>query len=116
MKSLIPFEIGHACGLCDIFDAGVGTALSVSGMPSESRMPDDWGWYPPEVTHADIIKRHLMYGGRSDTKADMSYGDIYALYYTKTLNANGTGFNREWHLENAPVGFGLHCNRNPMSQ
>ena len=59
---------------------------------------------------------HLMYGYRSDVKADISYGDIYGLHYTNSWNAVTRRWDRVWLLDNAPIGFGTHGNRNPMSQ
>ena len=109
-------EIGHACGLPDIYMRHRGTAYRVLGAPNKGRMPDDWGWYPSTVTHAEVVKRLLMYGYRSDVKADISYGDIYGLHYTNSWNAATRRWDRVWLLDQAPIGVGTHGNRNPMSQ
>lgn len=103
-------EIGHACGLPDIYVRHRGTANVVQGLPSRERMPDDWGWYPPSLTQEVLIQRLLMYGLFSTTKADIPYGDIYGVYYTRV------GRTQIWHLDQAPIGFGLHGNRHPVSQ
>ncbi len=103
-------EIGHACGLPDVYVSHRETSLQVQGLPSKDRMPDDWGWYPPSLTHQQLLQRLLMYGVFSSSKADLSYGDIYGLYYTRSAGV------KTWHLNQAPVGFGRHGNRNPVSQ
>ena len=112
----ISHEIGHACGLPDVYDSHSQTSLVVQGFPSKERMPDDWGWYSPSLTHVDLLKRLLMFGVRSDTKADISYGDVYALNYTKSWDQTARKWVRVWKLDNAPVGFGRHGNRCPESQ
>ena len=111
----IAHEIGHACGLPDIYDEDSRTSLKVEGMPSKERMPDDWGWYPPSVKQADLVRRLLMYGVYSYSKADISYGDIYGLYYTNFWNRTTRKWERVWQLNNVPIGFGRHGNRNPTS-
>ena len=78
----VSHEIGHTCGLPDIYNFYRGTPLAVYGAPSKDRMVDDWGWYPPSVLHSNIVERLLMYGFRSDAKADISYGDVFGLHYT----------------------------------
>ena len=112
----IAHEIGHACGLPDIYNEDRKTSLKVEGIPSKERMPDDWGWYPPSVKQADLVRRLLMYGVYSNTKADISYGDVYGLYYTNFWNQTTRKWERVWQLNNVPVGFGLHGNRNPESR
>ena len=111
----IAHEIGHACGLPDIYNEDRETSLKVLGMPSKERMPDDWGWYPPSMKQADLVRRLLMYGVYSDTKADITYGDIYGLYYTNFWNQTTRKWERVWQLNNVPIGFGRHGNRNPTS-
>lgn len=105
-------EIGHACGLSDIYDVFPDeTSLAVVGNPERNRFTHDWGWYPENLTHADIVKKLLMYGYGSDTKGDISRGDVYGLWYH---HADGTT-NKVWQLGLAPVGFKLHGNRHPVS-
>ena len=109
-------EIGHSCGLPDIYTFYRGTSLAVCGAPSKDRMVDDWGWYPSSVLHSNIVERLLMYGFRSDAKADISYGDVYGLHYTNSWDSASHTWNRVWLLDNAPVGFGTHGSRNPVSE
>lgn len=112
----VAHEIGHACGLKDIYDRRKDAGLSVEGAPSESRMPLDWGWYPPDVTQADILKRLLMYGYASDEKADISFGDVYGIYFVSSWNPVSQRYEREWLLDLAPVGFEANGSRNLVSR
>lgn len=112
----VAHEIGHACGLSDIYNSYSETNLMVSGMPTRDRMPHDWGWYRPSMTQQDLVEKLLMYGYTSTTKADMTYGDIYGLYYTSSWNQVTRKWDKHWFLGLAPVGFGEHGNRNPTSQ
>lgn len=109
-------EIGHACGLPDIYDVHRESGLSVSGFPMRTRMPNDWGHYRRGVTQRDIIKRLLMYGYTNETKADLTYGDVYGLHYTSSWDPVRRVWEKSWHLNNAPVGFVLHGIRNPSSE
>ena len=111
-------EIGHACGLRDIYDTHQGTNHSVSGYPTKDRMPDDWGWYPTNVTQKMVIGRLLMYGYYSPQKADLSYGDVFGLYYTNSRYrvAGKWKVIKVWESGMAPVGFGKHGNRYPSSK
>lgn len=109
-------EIGHACGLPDIYDSHRDTPLSIAGEPTKDRMPNDWGWYPTNVTQKMVVSRLLMYGYSSAQKADLTYGDVYGLHYTSSWNRVNRRWDRFWELSNAPIGFGLHGNRHPVSQ
>ena len=51
----VSHEIGHSCGLPDIYNFYRGTSLAVYGAPSKDRMIDDWGWYPSSVSHSNIV-------------------------------------------------------------
>ena len=109
-------EIGHACGLPDIYDFHRDTALSITGVPTKDRMPNDWGWYPINVTHKMVVGKLLMYGYSSTQKVDLTYGDVYGLHYTSSWNRVNRRWDKFWELSNAPIGFGLHGNRHPSSQ
>lgn len=112
----VAHEIGHACGLPDIYDSHRETPLAVSGAPTKERMPEDWGWYPSNVTHKVVISRLLMYGYLSSQKADLPYGDIYGLHYTNSWNCVTEKWDKFWELGNVPIGFGHHGNRHPISK
>lgn len=112
----VAHEIGHACGLRDIYNSYTNVSLRVDGYPSRERMPNDWGWYPPHVTHANIVRRLLMYGYGNPVKIDITYGDVYGLWYTNRINTDNGRLEKSWQLGNAPVGFGIHGNRHPVSE
>jgi len=110
----VAHEIGHACGLVDIYADHPATPLVVTGAISEARVPKDWGggFYPANLTHADLIPRLLMYGHSSETKADIPLGNVYGLWYTVK---NDTVV---WHLDErnlAPVGL-ESMNRQPLHE
>jgi len=109
-------EIGHACGLDDVYPYHRDTSLVVQGMPERSRLAGDWGWYPDHVTQSNVIERLMMCGYGSASKGDISRGDVYGVWYEYVPNSSGPGYNKVWHLSNAPVGFKLHGNRHPVSQ
>ncbi len=109
-------EIGHSCGLQDIYDSHIETPLTVSGDISRTRLPDDWGsmdeqgYYPSGVNQVSLLRRLLMYGYKIPSAKDLSYGDIYGLYYISTLNG------KVWFLDTATIGFAEHGNCNPVHQ
>lgn len=107
-------EIGHICGLKDIFDCHDATDKHVTGAPSKVRMPKDWGWYPEEFMHIHVIRKLLMYGYSSDNKTDMSLGNIYGLYYDDVRDARTGQWKKDWKIDLVPVGFS-GANRNPRS-
>ena len=105
----IAHEIGHACGLRDIYVSRRNVDLVVEGCPRRERVPYDWGRYPDGLKQADLVRRLLMFGVRSDVKEDIPYGDVYGLWYSLASNAS-----RKYHLSLAPVGFVIHGNRHPV--
>lgn len=115
-KTTLAHEIGHACGLKDIYIRNDETTLSVTGMPCKAWVPLDWGWYPGFVTQEVLVKRLLMYGINTLDKGDMSRGDVHGLWYRWVLNDAGTEYRRDWQLNLAPVGFKTHGNRHPVSR
>ena len=113
---LIAHEIGHACGLQDIYDEHSETGLSLDGSPSRDRMPDDWGRYRRGADQRDVIKSMLMYGYTARDGCDISYGDVFGLWYTTEDQPGTNEVRKVWHLSLAPVGFHTHGNRHPQSQ
>ena len=72
-------EIGHACGLHDIFNDRDCFADDMR----ESWMPSDWnngtghGFYDSFHSQRLLIARLLMYGITSSDKADVTAGSVY---------------------------------------
>ena len=112
-------EIGQACGLSDIYDSySRETDLVVTGMPQKAYFTHDWGWYPENVTQAQLVQRLLMYGYNTGSthKGDISRGDVYGLWYEQVWNPSRNAYDKVWQLGLAPVGFKLHGNRHPVSE
>ena len=110
-------EIGHSCGLQDIYEwHRENTTLVVTGGVSHIRLPDDWGsngelgYYPPGLNQVSLLRRLLMYGYTIPGAIDLSYGDVYGLYYIPTISGKAC------FLNTATVGFAKYANRNPEHQ
>ena len=109
----IAHEIGHACGLEDVYDWAEGTDAVIDGEIRESWLPDDWGHYRTVSTQDGILKRLLMYGYTTNQGVDITYGDVYGLWYTMEQHPGQKDRSKVWHQSLAPVGFHSHGNRNP---
>lgn len=112
----VAHEVGHLCGLRDIYDEHDGTPLRVTGRSSESRMPRDFGRPDFSVPHAERIKRLLMYGYWSETKLAISGGDIYGLGRKLRLNESTGDYDIVWDLFNVEVGFWEHGTCTPACE
>ena len=95
-------EIGHSCGLKDIYDDyPEKTSLHVTGNISKERLSDDWGtvsdtgYYCSFYLQTDLIRQLLMCGKGGTTKRDLPYGDVYGL---------GTE-SEAWFLDKITVGL-----------
>lgn len=115
-RTTLAHEVGHACGLADIYENHAETSLCVTGTPCQAWMPCDWGWYPDRVMQTDVIQRLLMYGYDTTSKGDISRGDVYGLSYNSVWNATSNRWDKVWRLGLIPVGFKTHGNRTPVSQ
>lgn len=111
--SQIAHEIGHACGLNDVYDWVDGTNVVVNGECRKSWMPYDWGRYKSVGTHDLILKRLLMYGYTDNSGSDITYGDIHGLWYTIEKLPGQEVNSKVWHESLSPVGFHAHGNRDP---
>lgn len=109
----VAHEVGHICGLRDIYDSHDGTDLRVSGGSTHARMPSDYGRPDFSVPHAQRLKRMLMYGYRSDTKLAITGGDIYGLGRRLRINPVTNNLEWVWDLFNVEVGFWDHGTRTP---
>jgi hypothetical protein len=81
----IAHEIGHACGLSDIYvtDKSSPPNYLPDAFVKPSWAPSDWNdgegplYYSPTLDQKDMIRRLLMYGVGSNSKADIPKGKIY---------------------------------------
>ena len=113
---ILAHEIGHECGLNDIFDHHALTTLTVTGKVSEERLPRDWNngpgpeeYYTRGLEQAELMKQTLMYGYSPQTGGgiDIPAGTVFGL---KVLRYDILP--PEIGLE--PVKVGLqHINRTP---
>lgn len=118
---LLAHELGHTCGLSDIYAkdnlfAHQNKQPDIVGEIRYDWLPDDWGsssptvhFYPPGFRQSDMIERLLMHGSVPRGTA-FSRGDIYGIWYS------GDPRQSTWHTSLAPVGFFDHGNRNPRHQ
>ena len=115
---LLAHEIGHTCGLSDIYAKDnlfdhPDKQPDIVGEIRYDWLPDDWGssspsvhYYPPGFRQADMIHRLLMHGALPRGPR-FSRGDIYGIWYS------GDPRQSPWHSSMAPVGFFDHGNRYP---
>ncbi|MFA5203678.1 MAG: hypothetical protein WC708_04655 [Lentisphaeria bacterium] len=77
-------ELGHACGLADIYLSKDGTSLP-DDLVKETWLPDDWsggsatGYYSPDLKQKDLVQRLIMYGVGNSTKADFALGKVHGV-------------------------------------
>ena len=81
-------EIGHACGLDDIYVSRSGRAIPVTESFEWRHAMDDWNngsvgdrtigsrYYRRNKTHVEAVKNLLMYGYNASTALDISRGDV----------------------------------------
>lgn len=112
----VAHEVGHLCGLKDIYDDHTGTSLRVTGRSSETRMPSDYGRPNFTTPHVDRIRRLLMYGYSSNSKLAISGGDIYGLERKRKRNEATGSLEDVWDLFNVEVGFWVHGTRTPRCE
>ncbi len=120
---VIAHELGHVCGLDDIYiqktftnDANVEVTVTVNGVASSNRMPLDWGRYEDGTSQAALIEKLLMYGDVSGTECDLTAGDVYGVGMSTVTNPVTGEVSYPYELKMVPVGFWLHGNRSPQSQ
>ena len=114
-------EIGHCYGLKDIYlsktdKQNTNHTETVTGVTSKDRMTNnDWNngtgtrYYNHGCLQETLIKRLIMFGGGSETKADIPAWFIEGVTYTnQTLDA--------YHCELVPVGAGNMRSRKPYLQ
>ena len=79
-------EIGHGCGLYDIFiDHNDFVPSFLLENAKSEWMQDDWNngtgcrYYDPVLQHKDIIQRLLMFGNSNEIKSDIPWGFVHGL-------------------------------------
>lgn len=123
---VLAHELGHMCGLADIYasvnvshDQPNAEELSVrEEFAKEEWQPMDWGRYRKDVTQGELIDRMLMNGHNyvnADNGVDLTAGDVYGVRLgSSTVTNAATGeVSRRYEKGMAGVGFLLHGNRNP---
>ena len=115
-------EIGHSCGLADIYINDsmyehhyTERLTPVSGPISYSYLPNDWGctsqdvhYYFLNIDQPELIAHLLMHGHSSQSKADIPSGNIYGIWYIDPGDGDSAVSSR------APVSFGPLTTRNPV--
>ena len=115
----IAHELGHACGLEDVYSQydGSNFVIAVSGPIGKARMPDDWGRYSSDTDQGDFVRRLLMYGIEDERGGvDMPYGDVDGVWCDAANMDVAYANSNCWHTSLAPVGFHYHGNRHPRSE
>jgi hypothetical protein len=118
-QRIFAHELGHPCGLRDIYNRHKLTTLTVTGPVVRSRLPLDWNngpgpqeYYTRGLEQAAVNKRLLMYG-YTDGGVDIPAGRVYGLS-VRTYLYSGTVSNVIDRL-NIPVGLS-DINRTPSHQ
>lgn len=81
----VAHELGHACGLADIYDVDSSGVSLPDALVRQAWASKDWNggssplYYPSTLDHKVLINRLLMYGfgGNGISKADIPSGRIY---------------------------------------
>lgn len=119
-------EIGHMCGLEDIY-ASAQNVIAIENIEEVSVLDDeamsswqpmDWGRYPAGITQGELVNRMLMNGYvylNATNGADITLGDVYGVRISSESVTNATSgvVSRPYVKGMAKVGFLLHGNRNP---
>lgn len=117
-------ELGHACGLDDIYDEveigniqiTITNAVSSATLQQEFGSTTTNGYYATNTMQADVIRRVLMCGTDYESAVDIPYDDITGLWYSSWWDSTNGVWQKNWDLSPAPVGFFIHGNPHPVSQ
>ena len=116
--SVMAHEIGHSCGLRDIYDENGDKSISLTNLVRQSWEPQDWSgglgtqYYHPNTPQTWIISHLLMYGyaAYSLSVRDIPLGTVWGIYN----QAGSTNYD----FGQVKVGLdnnGSPLNRNPFS-
>ncbi len=108
-KEILPHEIGHICKLCDIYIKE--NNMSIDECISKISIPMDCSGLEHNLFYyikfqSDIINRLLMNGKYTKGGIDISFGDIYGIWYERELGS------KIYHKSLAPIGFETNGTRN----
>ena len=113
---VLAHEIGHSCGLQDIYYE-TEDIPALTGDLFHDGMAGDWGsesvdehYYSPVMTQREIIQGLLMHGVRETANVDLSCGDIHGIWIVDDENEPS------YSISNVPVGFFQHGIRQPENQ
>lgn len=118
--STLAHELGHACGLRDIYPSRNGQTLPIT--VSKEFLPRDWNsetrsnYWPTNITMRALLPRLLMYGYKEPTKCDITIGDVMGVWYTSQRAPTGNAWIRNWRTSLAPIGFFVHGTNCPVHQ
>ena len=116
--NVMSHEIGHACGLDDIYIDKGGFSIAQTNLAMMSWETQDWNngpgnlYYQPDTPQTWIISKMLMYGidyGTSYSTVDIPLGEVYGVKWNY-----GTTYIKDWvkvGLDNS----GYPMKRNPVS-
>lgn len=115
-------EIGHLCRWKDIYVRGrrfIPEELDLD--VSQQWLPNDWNngtgvrFYPMFLSQSAAIRKLLMYGEESASKADISAGNVYGLIIHRSRNKDGEIVNESYQMGGVYVG-GVPPFRPPITQ
>ena len=116
-KIIVAHEIGHTCGLRDIYYVYPQIGNIMNEPASERNLPDDWGSTASDLSfysHTNqwrIIDGLLMMGNEYRQGMDIPFGSVYGLWYV---------FDEDWRrafsFSQAPMGVTTGFNRHPCSE
>ena len=121
--TVLAHEIGHACGLSDIYYSTSETPLHAMGVACQNWNQEDWGttvsrgYYPEGTEQSLLIIRNVMHGVDDNFgMLELSRGDIYGLWYEWSWDTTSQEHVRTWNLSQAPVGLTTHAILPPQHQ
>ena len=103
--SSLGHEIGHACKLRDIYvrknNLTLTENITLEFLPTDCCGTESHIFYK-KVKQSEIIPKLIMYGVKNSNKIDISFGDVYGVWY---YWENG---HKIYHKSNAKIGFEIN--------